>query len=64
MEKLANTKWTIECNMASLKNYLKDDLTENELEYIKFMLKQVAIAAVNDTRNIMNEITNGIDDLK
>lgn len=63
MDKLSNTKYTINSTIKSLQSMLRDDLTTRELEYIEFMLKQIAISAVHDTRNSMNEILNGIEDI-
>lgn len=64
MEKLSNTKYSINATLEAIKTIIRDDVSKNEFEFIEFMVKQVAIAATNDCKNIMNEITNAVSDLQ
>ena len=50
--------------MECLKPFLKEDVTPNELEWIESNLKLIAQNTISDVKNSLNDVINGIDNLK
>ena len=60
MQKLSNTKYQINATLEAIKSLMREDVSNEQFEYIEFMVSQVAISSARDCQNIMNEITNAI----
>lgn len=63
MELLDNTKVDIRTTMNSLKQFLKEDISYDELAYINRMLVGIAHSSAMDTKNSINTIMSAIENL-